>query len=320
MKTQNSAFISLILPALAVISLLPGADARGQDLPGGATFRDCDQCPEMIVIPAGAFLMGSPAEESAHVDEQPQHEVSIANAFAVSTTEITFDQWDACTAADICPSASDDGHGRGKNPVINVSWNDAQAYVGWLHEITGEHYRLLSEAEFEYATRAGTTTPWFWGNAGASDKACEFANLYDQAGKQANPDFPGPALDCNDGYARSAPVGKYKPNPFGLFDISGNVREWVEDCYEKGYNGAPDDGSMRLPEEPPCEKKFEGICMDHFDASALEGACKKRVVRGGAWSDGAASARSAFRYAEAGDVRNNQTGLRIARDLTREPD
>ena len=319
MKTERSVLFSLFLPlcsvlAISILAIFGHNDARGQELPGGSKFRDCDKCPEMIVIPAGTFLMGSPSEAAARADEQPQHEVSIAYAFAVSRTEITFDQWNACSDADICLKGGDSGHGRGDLPVFNVSWNDAQAYVGWLNAITGKHYRLLSESEFEYATRAGTTTPWFWGNAGASGKACEFANLFDKAGKQANPDSSSTAVDCDDGYAQSAPVGTYKPNPFGLADITGNVGEWVEDCYEAGYDDAPNDGSVRK-REPPCEKKFEGICMDKFDSAAASGECEERVVRGGSWADGVSAARAAYRLAQGVGVRNERIGFRIARDL-----
>jgi formylglycine-generating enzyme required for sulfatase activity len=314
MKTEKSALFRSFLLLCCVLVVFGHNHAQGQELPAGSSFRDCAQCPEMIVIPAGAFLMGSSSEDAANADEQPQHEVSIANAFAVSRTEITFDQWNACSAADICVQGGSGGHGRGDLPVSNVSWNDAQAYVGWLNATTGEHYRLLSEAEFEYATRAGTTTPWFWGNAGASGKACEFANLFDQAGKGANPDSSTPALDCDDGYAQGAPVGTYKANPFGLADITGNLSEWVEDCYEAGYTDAPDDGSVRK-REPPCEKKFEGICMDKFDSAAASGECEQRVVRGGSWADALSAARAASRRAESVGVRNDRIGFRVARGL-----
>ena len=314
MRTEKSVLISLFLHLLCVLVMLVGNDAQGQQLPGGSQFRDCEQCPEMIVIPAGSFLMGSRSGEAGRADEQPQHEVSIAYAFAVSRTEITFAQWGACAAADICLQGGDGGRGVGDLPLVNVSWEGALAYVGWLNSITGEHYRLLSEAEFEYAARGGTTTPWFWGNVGDSAKACEFANLFDKTGEQAHPDFSSPAIDCNDGYAQSAPVGSYKPNPFGLADIIGNVSEWVADCYEKGYVDAPDNGSVRKV-EPPCEKKFEGICMDKFDSAAAGGECKERVVRGGSWADGASAARAASRMGQGTGVMNDRTGFRVAREL-----
>ena len=328
MKTEQITSTGHILPALFLLTAFAGGDALGQNKAPGATFRDCDHCPEMVVIPAGEFVMGSSQQESGHTDEKPQHKVTIANNFAVSKTEVTFEQWDACTDAGACPTADDEGFGRGNFPVINVSWTDAQAYVAWLTKKTGAGYRLLSESEFEYAVRAGTTTPWFWGEAEASwgsAKACEFANLHDEAGKDAHPMYVWSHHKCNDGYAENAPTGHYKPNPFGLYDMNGNVREWVQDCHQEGYKGAPADGSVRpLAGAGPvaCEKKFEGVCMDHFEGGAGDGAageqggtCEKRVVRGGAWVDGASTARSAYRYSEAEDFRNYQVGLRVARDL-----
>jgi formylglycine-generating enzyme required for sulfatase activity len=318
MRTEKINSTTCIMPAFLLLATIPAVNAFAQDKTPGTSFRDCERCPEMVIIPAGKFVMGSPLAESGHTDEKPQHKVRITNNFAVSRTEVTFDQWDACTAAGRCPEASDDGYGRGNYPVINVSWNDAKAYVNWLSELTGAQYRLLSEAEYEYAARAGTTTPWFWGEAEASwgsSKACEFANLHDEAGKEAHPMYVWSHHKCNDGYAENAPTANYQPNAFGLYDMLGNVREWVEDCHQEGYEGAPTDGSVR-PHERPCEKKFEGICMDKFEQGEAEGgACDKRVVRGGAWVDGASTARSAYRYAEAEDFRNYQVGLRVARDL-----
>jgi len=320
MTTDTLASIYRSLFTLVVLGMLPAAAALAQDKTPGSTFRDCDRCPEMVVIPGGEFVMGSSQQESGHTDEKPQHNVKIANNFAVSKTEVTFDQWDVCTEAGVCPKADDEGVGRGNFPVINVSWTDAKTYVAWLGKKTGARYRLLSEAEFEYAMRAGTTTPWFWGEAEASwgsGKACEFANLHDEAGKEAHPMYVWSHHKCNDGYAENAPTAHYKPNPFGLYDMNGNVREWVEDCHQEGYEGAPTDGSVRQI-AAPCEKMFEGVCMDHFEgaaAGAHGAACEKRVVRGGAWVDGGSTARSAYRYAEAEDFRNYQVGLRVARDL-----
>ncbi len=307
-----------LLP-VAMLGLLPFV-AHAQDSVPGSSFRDCDYCPEMVVVPAGEFVMGSSQEESGHSDEKPQHKVTIANAFGVSKTEVTFDQWDACTAAGACPKAEDDGYGRGNYPVINVSWKEARNYAAWLSKQTGQSYRLLSEAEFEYAMRAGTTTPWFWGEAEASwgsSKACEYANLHDESGKEAHPMYVWSHHKCNDGYGENAPTAQFKPNAFGLYDMNGNVREWVADCHQEGYVGAPTDGSVRV--HGSCEKKFEGVCMDDFEGAAADGsggsACEARVVRGGAWVDGASTARSAYRYAEAEDFRNYQVGFRVARDL-----
>jgi formylglycine-generating enzyme required for sulfatase activity len=261
----------------------------------GTTFRDCPECPEMVVIPAGAFVMGSPQSESGHQDEKPQHEVTIPKAFAVSKTEITFAQWDACVDAGKCPSASDDGIGREGMPAINVSWHDARAYVAWLSERTGQRYRLLSEAEWEYAARGGTTTPWFWGTAEdswGSRVACEYANTHDETSKDAHPMYVWSHHKCEDGHAEVAPVGRFKPNPFGLHDMLGNLREWVADCHQEGYADAPTNGSVR--QVSPCEKQ---------------------LLRGGGWVDGPSTSRSAYRYAEDGDMRSYQIGVRVARAL-----
>jgi formylglycine-generating enzyme required for sulfatase activity len=137
-----------------------------QALKPGDTFRECAKdCPEMVVVPAGSFMMGSPPEEKGRNDDEgPQHEVTIARPLAVSQFEITFNDWDACAAYGDCPPAHYNGLGRGKKPVINVSWEDVQRYVAWLSKMTGKTYRLLSEAEWEYAARAGTETAYFWGN------------------------------------------------------------------------------------------------------------------------------------------------------------
>lgn len=262
----------------------------------GSSLRDCPECPEMVVVPAGQFVMGSPKSESGHLDEKPQHEVKIAKPFAVSRFEVTFEQWDACTAAGKCAQAADDGFGRGVYPVINVSWHDARGYVSWLSDKTGKRYRLLSESEWEYVARAGTTTAWFWGagdDSFGSTKACEYANTHDEAGKEAHPMYVWSHHHCNDGYGENAPTGKYKPNAFGLHDIIGNVREWVEDCHQEGYTDAPTDGSVR----------------------EMKGTCEKRVVRGGAWIDGSSTSRSAYRYAEAEGFRNYQVGFRVAREM-----
>jgi formylglycine-generating enzyme required for sulfatase activity len=300
MRTRIIASAGRSLAVFLILAVLPVGYALAQGGAPGSTFRDCDHCPEMVVIPAGEFVMGSSQKESGHTDEKPQHKVSFANNFAVSKTEVTFDQWDACTAAGRCPKADDDGYGRGNYPAINVSWQDAHGYVAWLSETSGQKYRLLSESEFEYAARGGTTTPWFWGEAEASwgsSKACDYSNTHDEAGKEAHPMYVWSHHKCNDGYGENAPTGQYKPNPFGLHDTTGNVREWVEDCHREGYTGAPTDGSVR----------------------AHSGACEKRVVRGGAWVDGASTVRSAYRYAEAEDFRNYQVGFRVARDLEYPP-
>jgi formylglycine-generating enzyme required for sulfatase activity len=247
----------------------------------------------MVVVPAGEFVQGSDKVESGHVDEKPQRTVKFERPFAVSKYEATFAQWDACVADGKCPKADDAGFGRGKFPAVNIAWPEAKAYADWLAAKTGKPYRLISESEFEYAARAGSKTAWFWGGNDAKAKTCEYANLHDEVGKQAHPNYVWSHVLCSDGAAENIEVGKYKPNAFGLHDMLGNVREWVADCHIIGYAGAPTDGSVRKH----------------------EGACEKRVVRGGAWLDGPSTARSAYRYSEVENMRNYQTGFRLARDL-----
>ena len=192
-----------------------------------ASFRECAKdCPEMVVIPAGEFMMGSPASEKGrYTNEGPQHTVMIAKPFAVSKFDVTFADWDACVSVGGCPQVSDSGFGRGTRPVINVSWDDAQQYVAWFSKMTGKPYRLLTEAEWEYAARAGSTTAYFWG---------------DEIGKgNANCAGCGSQWDNR----QTSPVGSFKPNAFGLYDMAGNVWQWVQDCYHGNYDGAPTDGS-----------------------------------------------------------------------------
>jgi formylglycine-generating enzyme required for sulfatase activity len=185
-------------------------------------FQECATCPEMVVVPAGSFTMGSRT-----VLEYPQHQVTIAAQFAVGKFELTFEEWDRCIAASGCNGykPSDTGWGRGRRPVINVSWEDANAYVAWLAKLTGKPYRLLSDAEYEYAARAGTTTAYPWGNAIGT--------------KNANCHGCGSQWDNK----QTAPVGSFAANGFGLYDMVGNVWEWTEDCFHYTYNGAPADGS-----------------------------------------------------------------------------
>jgi formylglycine-generating enzyme required for sulfatase activity len=194
----------------------------------GAEFRECAVgCPAMIVVPPGKFTMGSAAGKGDD-DERPQHEVTIARPFAVGKFDVTFGEWDKCTAAGACPRAADNGWGRGNRPVINVTWDDAKLYTAWLSRMTGKAYRLLSEAEFEYAARAGTTTNYPWG---------------DDIGKEnANCSKCGSQWDGK----QTASVGPFKPSGFGLFDMHGNVWKWVEDGWHADYIGAPTDGSVWL--------------------------------------------------------------------------
>ena len=247
-------------------------------LPGqGDVFRDCADCPEMVVVPQGSYMMGSPLDEPGRWnDEGPRHRVRIVRPFAVGRYEVTFDEWDACRRAGGCThTPNDEGWGRGTRPAIHVSWKDAQEYVGWLSKKTGRTYRLLSESEWEYAARARTDSPYYWGA---------------EAGQgQANCGRCGGRW----GDAQTAPAGSFPPNEFGLFDMSGNVWEWVEDCGHRDYAGAPSDGSAWLK----------------------PGDCRLRMLRGGAWDDAVARVRSAIRYWELAGTRRDVIGFRVARPL-----
>ena len=243
----------------------------------GSAFRDCAECPEMVVVPAGSFRMGSPeSEEGRHDSEGPMRRVTISEPFAVGKYEVTFSEWDACVSAGGCGDyrPDDKDWGRGNRPVIHVSWKDAQAYVAWLSEKTGKKYRLLSESEWEYAARAGTTTRYSWGDSVGRNRA--------------NCDGCGSSWDNR----QTAPVGSFGANGFGLHDMHGNVWEWVEDCYNGSYAGAPSDGSA-----------WES------------GNCVRRVLRGGSWDYGPWSLRSAFRGWGDSGYRDGSDGFRVARTL-----
>ena len=194
----------------------------------GSEFKECAvACPLMVVIPPGKFAMGSPDDEVDRTKgEGPRHEVTISRAFGVSKSEVTFEQWDACVAAAACPRAVD-SWGRGKMPVIDVSWDGAKRYVAWLSRVTGKEYRLLTEAEWEYAARAGTSTRYPWGDEpGIGHANCN---------------------GCGGAWIlQTAPVGSFQPNAFGLLDMQGNVWEWVEDVWHDSFEGAPVDGTAWL--------------------------------------------------------------------------
>jgi formylglycine-generating enzyme required for sulfatase activity len=259
----------------------------------GETFRDCPTCPEMVVIPAGTFQMGSPEGEPGRTEfEGPVHTVTFDRPFAIARHEVTFDQWDACVRDGGCQHRPDDaGWGRGARPVIYVTWKDAKEYVQWLSRKTGQDYRLPGEAEWEYAARAGTKTARFWGED--PDAACRYANVYDEThkGEQAAL-LPLPKHNCNDGYAPTAPVAQFEANAFGLNDMLGNVWEWTEDCWDDSYRGAPSDGS-----------------------AWTKGDCGRRVLRGGSWVNRPDVVRSASRFGYVTGDPSNFTGFRPARTL-----
>jgi formylglycine-generating enzyme required for sulfatase activity len=246
----------------------------------GTVFRDCDGCPEMVVIPPGSFTIGSPPSEPGRSDDEgPQRQVSIARPFAAGKFEVTFDQWDACVRESGCTHKPDDqGWGRGRQPVINVSWDDAKQYTAWLSRKTGKLYRLLTEAEWEYVARAGTTTAFSFGNGITP----QLAN-YD-----TNVALAGSLTATSAG--KTVPVGSYPANAFGLHDVHGNVWEWTEGCWSANYNGALPDGT-----------------------SWSGGNCYLRVLRGGSWLSHPQFLRSALRNGSASSARSNNSGFRVSR-------
>jgi formylglycine-generating enzyme required for sulfatase activity len=265
----------------------------------------------MVVVPAGSFTMGSPASEAGRYDnEGPQHPVTIGRSFAAGKFEVTRAEFAAFVREAGYQSGSScwidpgggkraDTAGKGwrdpgysqtdRDPVVCVSWDDAQAYVAWLGQTTGKSYRLLSEAEWEYAARGGTGTSRYWGDSPSA--ACGYANVYDLTGKRML-GYDWENHDCDDGEAHTSPVGHYRPNGFGLYDMIGNVWERVEDCWHVTYGGAPSDGSA-----------WSG------------GDCSKRVLRGGSWGNLPRLARAAYRnWSDSEDPYNND-GFRVARTL-----
>ena len=268
-------------PFLTGLLLLAGSLPVAAQTAPGDVFRDCSECPQMVVVPAGTFALGSPEAEKGRADnESPRHDVTIGAPIAVGVHEVTFAEWDACARAGGCGSyAPDDaGWGRGRRPVINVNWNDAQAYVRWLSRHTGRRYRLLSEAEWEYVARAGTETARYWGET-----------ELDQY-RHANGDDGD--VFYKDGHAHTAPVGSFAPNGFGLYDVIGNVREWTMDCRNRSYSGAPADGSARH-----------------------SGECGRRALRSGSWVNYPGLLRSASRGWLRTDTRASSIGFRVARTI-----
>jgi formylglycine-generating enzyme required for sulfatase activity len=244
----------------------------------GQSFRDrladgqpCPMCPEMVVVPAGTFTMGSPPGELGRDPGEVQVPVTIARPFAVGKYAVTFDQWDACAADIVCMPQPPLVGRYGSRPVINVNWDDAKVYAGWLSRKTGKTYRLLSEAEREYVTRAGTTTPFWWGSSISLNQA-----NYNRNRKQ------------------TVPVDSFEANPWGLFNVHGNVWEWTEDCWNDSNQGNPGDGSART----------------------TTGECSRRVIRGGSWLYNPQKLRAAYRSRHPTDKRDNNLGFRLARTLT----
>lgn len=297
----------------------------------GTVFTDCQTCPQMIVVPAGQFEMG---QVDGEPNETPLHEVTIKKPFAIGIYEVTLEQFTAfaedsggkyITKAKkrankgvgqdpnekcrvfggqlwtwaIDKGWHDPGFEQGKDhPVVCVDWYTAKAYAEWLSKKTGESYRLLSEAEWEYAARAGSRETTSYG--GNADDICQYGNIADATAFNSNPSWP--AAKCNDGYLYTAPVGKFKANAFGLYDMQGNVWEWVEDCWSEDYHKAPNDGSARVK-------------RDWTRGNIMDTKCSDRVLRGSAWESCPPVLRLANRnYMKAG-LSSDIYGFRVARDL-----
>jgi formylglycine-generating enzyme required for sulfatase activity len=258
------------LGAAAIWSAAALSQPPSAALSPGEVFQDCSDCAELVVIPSGDFNMGS----TETTFERPPRKVTIANMFAIGRREITFEEWDNCVGTGGCKyRPNDQGWGRGKRPVVDVSWDDAKAFVAWLSQRTRQRYRLPSEAEWEYAARAGTDTSFWWGRA--VDKG--YANCE----------------DCGAAPTRQTlPVGSFRPNGFGLYDVSGNAAEWVEDCWNDTYRGAPSNGN-----------------------AWTSGQCRQRVLRGGSFAGKSPLIRSAARFRYDQDVRYYANGFRVVRDL-----
>lgn len=301
--------VGLWVPAMAQAPL---SAAQERALKPKDSFKECDACPEMVVVPAGSFAMGSPKNEKARDDnEGPQHRVTIGKAFAVGKFELTVDQfaafvketgYDTGSTCDVWQDGTwAERPGRswrepgfvqsGSHPAACLSWDDAKAYLAWLSGKTGKTYRLPTEAEWEYAARAGTTTRFHFGN---DDKDyCRYGNGADRTARN---DVPGAqkwtVLACSDSHAYTAPVGSFTANGFGLHDTLGNVFEWVEDCWHDNYEGAPADGS-----------------------AWTTGDCAIRVQRGGAWGYPPDYLRTAVRGRQAQGYRYVNAGIRVARTI-----
>lgn len=283
---------------------------RYVDLPG--------KTPAMVVIPTGSFQMGVSADDD-HIDaEMPQHAVTIDKGFAVARTAVTvgefrefvrasgyvpdsvklggssvYDERSGALRDDTDATWQDDYSGRkaeDKLPVVNISWNDAKAYADWLSQRTGKHYRLPSEAEFEYALRGGTTTRYWWGDGVPTHPVENLTGSGDRSrsGRRWSHAFRG----YRDGYWGPAPVMSFAANPFGLYDINGNVSEWVQDCWHDNYIRAPIDGS-----------------------AWVNPGCHARVVRGGSWGSSPEQVNSAYRQGANGDARSGRVGFRVVREL-----
>lgn len=317
MKLRTGAgFILLGVTSAGAVATAPGPVERPPATLGpGEKFRECGVCPEMIVVPPGKFAMGSPPDEAGRGDDEgPQQEVRIEHAFAVGRYEVTRRQYEAflrdtgypvsgeCVtdrrkpgqwAPDPQTNFNDPGFEQAADhPAACVSWNDAKAYIGWLNQKTAGGYRLLTEAEWEYAARAGTSTAYPWGIS--IDDGCAHMNGFDRVILKRKGDLykgePVPFAECSDGYLNTAPVGSFRPNAFGLHDMIGNLAEWVEDCSTQSYASS-----------------------EAGDAQTSD--CSKRMVRGGSWGTQPRQLRSAERIRYLPSDVDDSIGIRVAKSL-----
>ena len=248
--------------------------------------RIAELVPEMVRIDGGSFRMGSPESETGRGGDERQHEVRV-EAFWIGKYEVTFAEYDRFAEATGRRKPNDEGWGRGRRPVIDVSWDDATAYARWLSEETGRRrYRLATEAEWEYAARAGTETSWYWGDD--ASQACDYANVADRTLKEKYSDWEWTIHACRDGHAHTAPVGGYRANGYGLHDMLGNVYEWTCSEYDESYGGA----------EQRC----------------ASGSAGRRVIRGGSWGHEPTRVRSAYRGRYGTGTRGPNLGFRLAQD------
>jgi formylglycine-generating enzyme required for sulfatase activity len=309
-----SSMVSVIGALLVGCATSASAPDPSEATSPGTRFRDCADCPEMVVVPPGEFDMGRDGGEPERY-EGPVRRVRIGYAFAAGRTEVTNAQYRRfveasghATAGEGCQvpapggralmslpgtSWADPGYGRpirDDEPVACVRWSDAKSYVSWLSGVTGQRYRLLTEAEWEYAARAGTTTLHTWGDDLA--QACRQANIFDRSAERGGVKVVYPPADCDDGFPMVAPVGSLAPNAFGLHDMIGNVWEWVEDCYEMPYSATPADGSAQLTR-----------------------GCDRRGSRGGGWRSTYPRQIPTFRGRDPESLTSQIFGFRVARDL-----
>jgi formylglycine-generating enzyme required for sulfatase activity len=296
-------------PVEPVVGMFPKAVTPSPQKPGD-TFKDCEICPEMVVVPPGEFMMGSSSDqEGTQENESSQHKVAIRAPFAVGKFEVTKEQFDAFVndagyysqskcftfeggklANRLDRSYQNPGYEQAPNePAVCLSWEDARAYAAWLSRKTGQQYRLLSEAEWEYAALAGNG---FEHSRLSEANLCDDGNISDQAGQK---EFPQewPVAECSDGYARTAPVGRFTGNRLGLHDMRGNAWEWINDCWHDTYDGAPSDGS----------------------SWTWGGDCSSRVLRGGSWISLIEYLRVTSRFGMSSDHRDASFGVRVARTL-----